>query len=49
MQNITEIPWLGPPPLEVWSAQFQGKVEIKYMNVFIYKGTFGNKDFENKN
>ena len=22
---------------------------FKYLNVFIYKGTFGNKDFENKN
>ena len=33
-QNVTKIPWLGPPPLEVWSAHFQGKVEMKYIPIF---------------
>ena len=28
---VTKIPWPIPyPPLEVWSAQFQGKMEMKY-------------------
>ena len=33
-QNVTKIPWLGPPPLEVWSAHFQGKVEMKHIPIF---------------
>ena len=32
-QILTKIPWIILPLLDVWKAQFQGKVEMKYRQV----------------